>query len=240
MGADKMKVLIPMAGRGERFAKSGKYTLPKPLIDVDGKPMVARVIQNLGMADSTYIFLILNEYRDALRSVISQCVEKYVLLGVDQVTQGAACTCLIAKGYINTEEPLLVANCDQIMDWKPEVFREYIEKVDMDGCIITFTSNSPKNSFAKVNRLNIVTRVAEKEVISDVATTGVYYWSEGRLMVESCMKMIAKNTRVNNEFYLCPSYNEMIEDGYIIRTLHVQKHWPIGTPEDLEAYLANK
>ena len=230
-----MNVLIPMAGRGERFAKSGKYTLPKPLIDVNGKPMIVRVIENLGMTGK-HIFLVLKDRCEIVENAVKDVLGDYVIIPVDQVTEGAACTCLLAKDYINNDEPLLVANCDQIMEWCPKIFLDCV-KGDMDGCIITFSSDSPKNSYAKVNRHGHVTRVAEKEVISEFATTGVYYWSKGRFMVDSCEKMIAKNLRTNNEFYLCPSYNEMIEDGLIICILHIPKHWPIGTPEDLEAYL---
>lgn len=230
-----MNVLIPMAGRGSRFADTGRYSLPKPLIDVEGKPMVLAVIDNLGMENAKYIFLILKDHEEIVRPVLSAVGEIVV---VDSVTEGAACTCLLAKELINNDEPLLVANCDQIMDWSPSDFMVHVKGYDVDGCMITFDSDSPKNSYAKVNRHGYVTRVAEKEVISNLATTGVYYWSKGKFMVESCEKMIAKNIRTNNEFYLCPSYNEMIEDGLIVRTWHIQKHWPIGTPEDLETYLA--
>ena len=229
-----MNILIPMAGKGSRFAETGRYSVPKPLIEVDGKPMILRVIDNLGI-NGNYIFLVLKEHEAILRPVLEP---KGVIVTVDAVTEGAACTCLLAKEFIDTEEDLLIANCDQLMEWNPNVFvLNTLGVMDMDGCILTFTSTSPKNSYAKVNRLGYVMRVAEKEVISDVATTGVYYWSQGHFMVEACEQMIAKNIRTNNEFYLCPCYNEMIEEGLIIRTMHVQRHWPIGTPEDLEIYL---
>lgn len=224
-----MQILIPMAGRGQRF---NRYPSPKPLIDVHGKPMILKVLENIGLSGN-YIFLVLKDHLDLLKPILPGKI-----ITVDTVTEGAACTCLLAKDLINNDMPLLIANCDQIMEWDSDRFMCYASG-DMDGCILTYTSNSPKNSFAKVNRWGIVTRVAEKQVISDIATCGVYYWSRGSYMVDSCEKMIAKNIRCNNEFYLCPSYNEMIEDGLIVKVWHVDKHWPIGTPEDLEFYLEN-
>lgn len=224
-----MNILIPMAGRGQRFV--GYTSTPKPLIDVHGQPMILKVLENIGIR-GRYIFLVLKEHFEAVKSILSGDI-----IVVDKVTDGAACTCLLAKNLINTQEPLLIANCDQIMEWNVWDWLGFIDSEDMDGCIFTYTSNSPKNSFAKVNRLGLVTRVAEKQVISNIATCGVYYWAKGEYMVNSCEKMIAKNLRCNNEFYLCPSYNEMIEDGLLVKTWQIDKHWPIGTPEDLEIYL---
>jgi len=229
-------VLIPMAGRGSRFAEKG-YDLPKPLIDVNGRPMVERVIDNLGI-DGPHIFIVRSEHKSQLAPVLSRVRPGCVVIGIDQVTQGAACTCLLARELINNDEQLLVANCDQIMDWDPRQFADFV-KEDLDGSILTFTSQSPNNSYAKLNRHGYVTRVAEKEVISEVATCGVYHFSKGRYLVESCEKMIAAGRRCRGEFYLCPCYNEMIEDGLIVKTYPVKAHHPIGTPEELEKYLGH-
>jgi len=198
--------------------------------------MVERVIENIGL-DGKYVFVVQARHRDQLEPVLRRVKPDCEIIAVEGVTEGAACTCLLAKEYINNNDHLLVANCDQIMDWRPQEFLEFVADPNVDACILTFRSKSTNNSYAKINRLGIVTRVAEKKVISDIATCGVYHWSKGRYMVESCEKMIAADKRWNNEFYLCPSYNEMIEDGYIVRTLPVRAHYPIGTPEELERYL---
>lgn len=236
MGFNNMNILIPMAGRGQRFAETGHYNVPKPLIEVQGTPMIVKVLDNIGIKGN-YIFLILKEFTELLSPLLNKRCSNCIIIEIDKVTEGAACTCLLAKEYINNDEQLLVANCDQIMDWDRESFLLKVYTEDVDGYILTYNSNSPKNSFAKINRHGYITRVAEKQVISDLASCGVYHWSKGRYMVNSCEKMIAKNIRCNNEFYLCPSYNEMIEDGMIVKTLPVKHHYPIGTPEDLEAYL---
>jgi dTDP-glucose pyrophosphorylase len=231
-----MNILIPMAGRGSRFAETGKYTLPKPLIDVAGRPMIVRVLENIGI-DGKYIFIIRKDMEDQLVPVFKEHCNNYEIINVSEITQGAACTCLLAEQYINNEEHLLVANCDQLMKWDILDFVDKINSTDVDAYIFTFISNSPNNSYAKINRHGYVTRVAEKVVISNIATTGVYHWCKGKYMVESCKKMIEKNIRYNNEFYLCPSYNEMIEDGLIVKTIPVEKHFPLGTPEELEFYI---
>ena len=230
-----MNILIPMAGNGKRFAEKG-YSLPKPLIDVQGRPMVERVIENIGL-DGHYIFVIQNKHYEQLTPVLKTTKPDCTVITIDHVTEGAACTCLLAKEHINNDEHLVIANCDQIMDWDSQYFEDLIKSDWLDACILTFTSQCQNNSYARVNRLGIVTRVAEKQVISNIATCGVYHWSKGRYMVDSCEKMIAANKRWNNEFYLCPSYNEMIEDGLVVTTCQVKAHHPIGTPEELERYL---
>jgi dTDP-glucose pyrophosphorylase len=229
-----MNILIPMAGNGRRFVEKG-YLLPKPLIDVFGQPMVQRVIENIGLTGH-YIFIIQKKHQEQLTPILKSSKPDCTIIAIDYVTEGAACTCLLAKEYVNNDDHLVIANCDQIMDWNSQEFANLI-KSDIDACILTFTSQSPNNSYARVNRHGIVTRVAEKQVISDIATTGVYHWSKGKYMVESCEKMIAANKRWNNELYLCPSYNEMIEDGLIVVIHQVKAHHPIGTPEELERYL---
>jgi dTDP-glucose pyrophosphorylase len=225
-----------MAGRGHRFIESG-YQLPKPMIDVQGKPMIARVLENIAF-DARYIFIIRKDHAELLKSVLYAERPDCIVIEIEYITEGAACTCLLAKEHINNDEHLLVANCDQIMEWNPQSFLEAL-KQDVDGYILTFASDSPSYSYAKVNRHGYVTRVAEKEVISNVATTGVYHWSRGSYMIDSCEQMISKQLRHKGEFYLCPSYNEMIEDGLIVKTVAVEKHHPIGTPQELETYLAH-
>ncbi len=120
-----MKVLIPMAGEGSRFAKEG-YTFPKPLIEVNGKPMIQAVVENLDF-DAEYIFLVrkkhLEKY-DGLQSTLDRITNgRYKLVEVDGLTEGAACTALLAKEYIDNDEDLLIANSDQIIEYEPENFK---------------------------------------------------------------------------------------------------------------------
>ncbi len=235
-----MNILIPMAGRGSRFSDAG-YSLPKPLIDVNGQPMIKTVIDNIGLKGH-YIFLVLKEHDDkyGVTAELHQmcgCNPMTVIL-VDQVTQGAACTALLAREEIDTKQPLLIANSDQWMNWSPAHFKKYMKGKKADGGILTFMSDDPKWSFARVDyATNQIMEVAEKKVISNVATVGVYYFGKGSDFVSAADSMITKNIRVNNEFYVCPVYNEMIAAGKKIMNYPITEMKGLGTPADLEIFL---
>ena len=167
-----MKILIPMAGEGSRFAKEG-YTLPKPLIDVDSKPMIQRVVENLDF-DATYIFLVRKEHLvkyQGLRLTLERITNgKCEIVEVDSLTEGAACTALLAKDYINNDDDLLIANSDQIIEYSPENFQYIKNFSSVDGIVFCFNAIHPKWSFVKTNSRGVVTEVAEKNPISDIAT----------------------------------------------------------------------
>lgn len=235
----KMNVLIPMAGAGSRFQQVG-YTFPKPLIDVRGKPMIQVVVENLNI-EATYIYVVQKEHRakynlDTLLNLITPGCK---VVEVDGITEGAACTTLLAKEYINNHEPLLMANSDQYIEWDSNEFMYKMVEQNLDGGVVTFRSTHPKWSFAKINEQGYVTEVAEKNPISDIATAGIYYWKRGSDYVRFAEQMIKKNIRVNNEFYVCPVFNEAIEGGCRVKTFDVPVMWGLGTPEDLKYYLEN-
>ena len=235
----KMNVLIPMAGAGSRFQQAG-YTFPKPLIDVKGKPMIQVVVENLGI-DANYIFVVQKEHREQynLDTLLNLISPNSKVVEVDGLTEGAACTALLAKEYIDNDNPLFFANSDQFVEWDSTEFMYKMNETDVDGGIVSFRATHPKWSFAKVDENGIVTEVAEKNPISDIATVGYYYWKKGSDFVKYAEEMIEKNIRVNNEFYVCPVFNQAIEDGKIIRTFDIPKMWGLGTPEDLTYYLEN-
>jgi len=235
----KINVLIPMAGAGSRFEKAG-YTFPKPLIDVRGKPMIQWVVDNLNV-EAKYIFIVQKSHFEKynLKETLSNFCPNNEIVQIDGVTEGAACTTLLAKQYIDKDEPLIIANSDQFVEWNNEEFIYTSTTADLDGNILTFKSTHPKWSYAKLNDLGYVTEVAEKRPISDVATVGIYYWRRGSDYVKYAEQMIAKNIRVNNEFYVCPVFNEAIGDCKKIRTFNIEKMWGLGTPEDLEHFLKN-
>jgi HAD superfamily hydrolase (TIGR01509 family) len=235
----KMNVLIPMAGAGTRFQQAG-YTFPKPLIDVEGKPMIQVVTDNLNI-ESTFIYVVQKEHRvkynlDTLLNLITPGCK---IVETDGLTDGAACTTLLAKQYINNDFPLLMANSDQFIEWDSNEFMYKMVEQKVDGGIVTFKATHPKWSFAKIDEYGYVTEVAEKNPISDIATAGVYYWAKGSDYVKYAEQMINKNIRTNNEFYVCPVFNEAIQDGKKIKTFNIEKMWGIGTPEDLNYYLEN-
>ncbi len=235
--SDKMNVLIPMAGAGSRFEQAG-YTFPKPLIDVNGKPMIQRVVENINI-DATHIFIVQESHykKYSLQHTLNLISPGCKIVQVDGVTEGAACTTLLAKEYINNDEPLILANSDQYVDWDSSQYMYSCITDDLDGSILTFNSTHPKWSYAKTNDQGFVTEVAEKKPISENATVGIYFWKKGKDYVECAESMINKNIRVNNEFYVCPVYNEAILKNAKIKTFHIEKMWGLGTPEDLDTFL---
>jgi dTDP-glucose pyrophosphorylase len=235
----KMNVLIPMAGAGSRFAAAG-YTFPKPLIDVNGKPMIQMVVENLNI-DANFVFVVQKEHREKynLDTLLNLIAPNCKVVEVDGLTEGAACTALLAKEFIDSDAPLFFANSDQFVEWDSNEFFYKMNETDADGGIVTFKATHPKWSFAKIDDNGIVTEVAEKNPISDLATVGFYYWKHGSDFVKYAEQMISNNVRVNNEFYVCPVFNQAIDGGKVIRTFDVPKMWGTGTPEDLKHYLEN-
>ena len=236
----KMNVLIPMAGAGSRFEKAG-YTFPKPLIEVNGKPMIQVITENLNV-DARHIFVVQKEHYEKynLKSLLKLISPKCEIVQVSDVTEGAACTTLLAKEFINNDEPLLIANSDQFVEWESNEFMYSMTADEIDGGILTFTATHPKWSFAKLNEDGFVTEVAEKKPISNIATVGIYYWKKGSSYVKFAEQMIKKDIRVNGEFYVCPIFNEAINSGCKIKTYHIDKMWGLGTPEDLSRFLEEK
>jgi HAD superfamily hydrolase (TIGR01509 family) len=236
---EKLNVLIPMAGAGSRFEQAG-YTFPKPLIEVRNKPMIQVVVENLNL-DANYIYVVQKAHREKynLDTLLNLLTPGCKIVETDGLTEGAACTALLAKDYINNDNPLFFANSDQFVEWDSNEFMYKMQETDADGGIVTFTATHPKWSFAKTDENGLVTEVAEKNPISDIATVGYYYWKNGSDFVKYAEQMIEKNIRVNNEFYVCPVFNQAIEDCKQIRTFNTAGMWGLGTPEDLNYYLEN-
>ena len=230
-----INVVIPMAGRGQRFVESG-YDKPKPMIDVVGVPMIKRVIDSLTSKHSecNFIFIALKEHLDnGLQEFLEQ---QGTIIPLDIVTEGAACTTLMALPYINNTTPLVIANCDQYLEWDFDDFLE--QSKDRDGSLVVFNSTNPHHSYAKVKKGKVV-EVAEKVVISDRACAGIYYFRHGNEYIESVVMMIAKNIRTNNEFYIAPAYNELIAGlgDVSVYEVDVNKKHMLGTPYELEIFL---
>jgi HAD superfamily hydrolase (TIGR01509 family) len=235
----KLNVLIPMAGAGSRFEQAG-YTFPKPLIEVKNQPMIQLVVNNLNI-DANYIYVVQKAHREKynLDTLLNIITPKCKIVETEGVTEGAACTALLAKEYINSEDPLFFANSDQFVEWDSNEFLYKMNETDSDGGIVTFKAVHPKWSFAKLNEEGLVIEVAEKNPISDNATVGYYFWKHGSDFVKYAEQMIEKNIRVNNEFYVCPVFNEAIKDDKKIRSFGVKSMWGLGTPEDLNYYVEN-
>lgn len=237
-----INIVIPMAGAGSRFAKTG-YEKPKPFIDVDGKPMIVRVLENLSYPNARYILIARKEHMEKEAKLVAQIEKEFnaIFIPIDKLTEGTACTVLYARKYINNDEPLLIANSDQIVDIKMASFIDDCFTENLDGSILTFIDEfkDPKWSFAKIDDNNLVIEVKEKTVISKYATVGIYLYLKGKDFVNASIDMIIENERVNNEFYTCPTYNYAINENKKIGIYNIkfnQMHG-IGTPEDLNKYI---
>lgn len=232
-------VLVPMAGAGKRFFDAG-YLLPKPLINVNGKPMIQHVVENLNI-DAHYVFIVKQEHLEKynLQNYLNLIVPGCTIITTDGIIRGAAYDTLRAKEYINNDKHLIIANSDQFVEWDSCDFMYNMISSEADGGILTFKASETKWSYAKCDELGKVIEVAEKKVISDTATVGVYFWKHGQDYVQSAEQMIAKDIKTNNEFYVCPTFNEAIQNGKNIKIYPVDKMWGLGTPEDLSYFLAN-
>ena len=235
-----LNILIPMAGEGSRFANAG-YTFPKPLIEINKKPMIQFVIENLAL-EANYIFLVRKEHEEKYNiiSLLKVLAPNCKVVIVNKLTEGAACTTLLAKKLINNNKPLIITNSDQYIEWNSsKTMYKFVSK-KIDGGILTFDSLHPKWSYAKTDKDKNVLEVAEKKVISNHATVGIYFWSKGSDYVKYAEQMIKKNIRVKNEFYVCPVFNEAIKDKKKIIIENVKEMWGLGTPEDLNIFLKEK
>ena len=237
-----INVVIPMAGAGSRFAKAG-YEKPKPFIDVDGKPMIVRVLENLVYPNANYILIARKEHMEKEKELVKKIEDEFnaIFIPIDKLTEGTACTVLYARKYINNNKPLLIANSDQIVDMTIKNFIDDCLNRNLDGSILTFIDEykDPKWSFAKIDENNLVTEVKEKVVISEYATVGIYFYTKGKDFVDATIDMIIENERVNGEFYTCPTYNYAIQENAEIGIYNIdfkQMHG-IGTPEDLNLFL---
>lgn len=229
-----LSIVIPAAGRGSRFVAAG-YTIPKPFIPVNGKPMIQRVIENVTPSrPHRFIFIVLVDHLPHL----PELPKGSTIIGLGDVTEGAACSVLKAKHLINSQDPLLVVNSDQLIDWGVGGVDTFLLHNERSGCIATFESDNPAYSYALLGDDGSVRQVAEKKVISKTATAGAYFWSRGSDFVRCAEAMIAANDRTRGEFYLSASYNYLplcgldLACGYPVKTVHA-----LGTPEDLEKYV---
>ena len=234
-----MNIVVPMAGEGKRFVEQG-FTDPKPLLRINNKSMIQLSIESLNL-DGNYTFIVRSEHnkRYGLSSYLKSLVGQCNIIEVNKTTEGAACTVLLAERFINNSNPLMIVNSDQYIRWNSSNFLEEMSLDYLDGCILSFANNSPKWSYLLLDDNNLVTKVVEKEVVSDLATVGIYFWKKGNEFVKSTQKMITKNIRTKGEFYVAPSYNEMIGEGKIVGHYPVDEMYGTGTPEDWKRFVSD-
>lgn len=236
-----LNIVLPMAGRGSRFAA---YPQPKPLIPIHGLPMIALAIASMRptLVTHRFVFLALREHLEnaAVADVLRQAAPGCEIVSIDTVTQGAACTVLLAKRFIDNDEPLMIANCDQYVDVDMDRYLSHMTHRQADGLIMTFPAAHPKWSYAKLDTHGHVTQVVEKQVVSQEATVGIYNFRRGSDFVRAAETMIGKEFRVNGEFYVAPVYNELIanERKVVVFNIGEGHMYGLGEPADLEHFRA--
>lgn len=235
-------LVIPMGGLGSRFETEG-YKIPKPFLPIFGKEMYKWVIENMLprnplLRSKVQTHIIVRQEHVALFDDL----EGIHLHTVPKLTEGPACTVLAIKDIINTADPLVIANSDQHLEWDSDALYYSLLHPNIDGLISTFSQRDPSDikwSYAKTDAHQNVIEVAEKKYISSNASTGIYGWSRGSDFVRFAESMIDQNIRVNNEFYVCPVYNEAIKANSKIRVLECEKMWGLGVPRDYEFFIAH-
>ena len=239
-----MKFVIPAAGAAQRFKEQG-FNDPKPLITVKDKPLIKWASDSLNFIKPKDLVFLVSEGHIAEFQIDRRLKDLYsdeiTIVPVKKLTEGAACTVLLAEQWINNDEPLFIMNCDLTFQAPVEKAMRDLEKENADAFLITFESDSPRFSFAKVNeKTGLVTEVAEKKPISNLATVGCYFFRRGSDFVAGTKEMIRKNLRVNNEFYVVPVYNELIAKGLKVRAIPCDWVVNLGTPDEVEAFVSGQ
>lgn len=239
-----LTIVIPMAGRGSRFADAG-YAVPKPLIPIHGTPMIEVVVRNLSPSEpARFVFLCQAEHLRtyAFEADLRQAAPGCEIVPVDGITEGAACTVLLAEDAIDPDDVLVIANSDQWVDRTMDVHLAALREEELDGLIMTMTATDPKWSFVRMGSGGRVTEVVEKVPISDEATVGIYTYARGGDFVRAAKAMIAADERVNGEFYVAPVYNQLIAAGARIGVDNVGTvgagMYGLGIPADYEAFVS--
>jgi NDP-sugar pyrophosphorylase family protein len=239
-----INIVIPMAGRGSRFEASG-YGLPKPLVEIHRRPMIQVVVDNLRPRDEHRFVFICQEshfVQYSLNEVLGKAAPGCEIVTTDGITAGAACSILLAAEHFAGDEEMMIANSDQYVDFESDLFLKHARDDDLDGDILTFPATHPKWSYARIDESRLVVEVAEKRPISEDATVGLYYFRRGQDFIEGASQMIEKDIRTNNEFYVCPVYNELILMGRKIGAYPIDASvmHGLGTPEDFEQFLTTE
>ncbi|GAB7528568.1 glycosyltransferase family 2 protein [Pseudomonas sp. 3A(2025)] len=239
-----LQIVIPMAGAGSRFALAG-YADPKPLIPLFGVPMIKVVIDNLTPACAhKFIFICQASHVAAygLEEKLRQWAPGCEIVEIDGLTEGAACTVYAARHVIDASQPVMIANSDQYVSIPIDCYLNAMRAPSNDGLIMTMQSCDPKWSYVGFDEDERLDRVVEKQVISDQATVGIYNFRSGGQLLAAIESMVARNLRVNNEFYVAPVYNEMIAQGACIAHCNIGPYGDsmhgLGTPEDLQVFLS--
>lgn len=235
-----MNIVIPMAGLGSRFIKAG-IKIPKPLIEVNGITMIEHAVKSLNIKGN-YFFItrkyVNSDYNLKLEQIFNNLGISFTEIRLDYDQNGAADAALAAKEYIDNDEPLIITNCDQILQWDSNKFLSSVQSSNVDGAVVLYKSNSNKDSFAKIVDGKII-KIVEKDPISDDALIGVHYWKRGKDFVTSANMSLMDHAWNTKESYVSETYNHLINEGLYIKpyTIPNNEYICLGTPEHVDEYL---
>jgi RpiB/LacA/LacB family sugar-phosphate isomerase len=235
----EFNLLVPMAGRGQRFINEG-YKVPKQLLYVKDKQLIDISLESVDMSQCNLIFVVRDDQISNYQ--IDKILEKKYgddikIVVTDGLTDGSVCSCLLAEDYIDNDIPLIIHTLD--IQFFPVLDPNSLFVDGEDGLLLTFKSNSTNYSYVSVDENGDAVKTAEKKVISSNACVGIYAFSKGSDFCKFAREMIDKNIRTNNEFYISPLYNLLIEKGLKIKTKMVEKMHIFGTPVEFEFYKNN-
>jgi len=224
---NKINVLIPMAGDGKRFSDAG-YIKPKPFIQVKNKKMIEMVVDNITPQNVNDIILVTRKHHNC-RDELKNTSYNFNIIELDKPTEGSLQTILCAEKFIRNNR-LILANCDQKIIFN---VNDFINKCEnLDGCLITFKSNNKHHSYVTVDENNLITSIVEKEVISNIAVSGVYYFKNATNLIDASKNVIENNIRQKGEFYVSSALSLMIKNGLKLGIYNAESIM-LGTPEEL-------
>lgn len=240
-----LHIIMPMAGEGSRFRKEG-WTTPKPLIDLHGQPLFKHAISSVSAdgIDMKYSFIVRQEHIDEYK--IDEGIKSFLpeanIFSVLKTTRGAVETCLMAESVIADDDAVIVMDCD--LEFRSKKFIEIIKSILSQsveeangGALVSFESKEPRYSYASVDKDGYVTRTAEKEVISNHALCGAYFFSTGHRFKQVAHQLLNEPEFRKPEYYVSLLYNYLLADGEKVQLATMEEYYSYGTPEELKRYL---
>lgn len=240
-----LHVIMPMAGEGSRFLKEG-WTTPKPLIELKGIPLFKRAIGSVAVegVPMKYSFIVRKEHIDKYQidEQIKAILPNANMFYVEKTTRGAVETCLIAESAISDQDSVIVMDCDLefrskgYIDGIIEILEKPVGQVN-GGMLASFESSEPRYSYAEIDKNMIVKRTAEKEVISNHALCGAYFFSSAKGFLDAAHKLMNEPAFTKPEYYVSLLYNYLLANGETVRLATMEEYYSYGTPEELKRYL---
>lgn len=239
-----LHIIMPMAGEGSRFKKEG-WSTPKPLIDLKGKPLFMRAIESVKIdnAPIKYSLIVRQEHIDNydIENSIIGILPQAKVFSVKETTRGAVETCLIAESHIDDDDAIVVIDCD--LEFSSTKYKDLIEKsLNMEaeyggGALVSFSSNEPRYSYAEIDADGMVIRTAEKEVISNHALCGAYFFASGKQFKRVAHELLNEPVMEKPEYYVSLLYNYLLREGSPVYLAKMEMYRSYGTPEELQKWI---